>query len=261
MANMGEKAENLFKIYLVYLRDCSNISIPHIGSIESVGFAGTEFNKFPENINLDTLISLSDDEVENLLSTLGISKAPSQSKSDVYVNGFGISLKSLKDSPPALVNHTSRLGFSKVADRIGVDISLLDKLIENYWNLRCNGQIGEDISNSNDLSPFANSTAKSILMPYLNYFLFDGTGKDYSKFRAEFLLDFTNPFDESTWHIYTRDNAIDDDIYSRLFFSLRAKKGMPKNYPDIKGTDFDIISPWTRFIDNEYRGALHIRIR
>ena len=37
MANMGEKAENLFKIYLVYLRDCCNVSIPYIGTIESVG--------------------------------------------------------------------------------------------------------------------------------------------------------------------------------------------------------------------------------
>lgn len=98
-------------------------------------------------------------------------------------------------------------------------------------------------------------------MPYLNYFLFDGTGKDYSKFRAEFLLDFTNPFDESTWHIYTKNNAIDDSVYSRLFFSLRAKKGMPKNYPSIKENDLNIISPWTKFIDNDYRGALHIRIR
>lgn len=261
MANMGEKAENLFKIYLVYLRDCSNMSIPYIGSIESVGFGDIEYNKLPENMTLENLISLSGNEVENLASILGISKAPSQSKSDVYVNGYGISLKSLKDSPPALVNHTNRLGFAKVANRIGSDISHLDDLVENYWNLRCSGSIGEDISNSNDLSPFASSSAKSILMPYLNYFLFDGTGKDYSKFRADFLLDFTNPFDESTWHIYTRDNAIDDDIYSRLFFSLRAKKGMPKNYPNIKSVDFDIISPWTKFIDNDYRGALHIRIR
>lgn len=261
MANMGEKAENLFKIYLVYLRDFSNTSIPYIGKIQSVGFNNIEYKPFPKNINLEILHSLPDNEIKKLLSILGISKAPSMSKSDVYVNGYGISLKSLKNSPPAIVNHTNRIGFSKVANRIGEDIHKLDKLIEKYWNLRCNGIIGEDISNSNNLSPFADSIAKSILLPYLNYFLFDGTGSKYSKFRANFLLDFTDPFDEATWNIYTKGNAIDDDIYSRLIFSLRSKKGMPTNYPNIKSSDFNIISPWTKFIDNSYKGALHIRIK
>jgi hypothetical protein len=46
-----------------------------------------------------------------------------------------------------------------------------------------------------------------------------------------------------------------------MVFSLRSKKGMPPKYPDI---DLEIkrqIEPWVTYIDGDYRGALHIRLK
>lgn len=258
MANIGEIDENLLKLYLIYLRDNTKTELPYIGTITSVSFDAIEYPRWPNNITLENLKNLNQNQTNQLLIHLNIKKAPPKAKSDVYINGFGISLKSLQGAPPALINHTHRNGFLKVANRISEDISLLDSLINNYWTLRLNGIISEDIGAISLNSPFRSEQAKQIIKPYLNYFLFDGTGQAISPYRAEYLLDVTNVFDITTWHIYDKDNAISDNIYNRLVFSLRSK-GMSANYPNIKNKN--IIEPWTRFCNDKYKGSLHVRFK
>lgn len=258
MANIGEKDEILLKLYLIYLRDNTNTELLHLGVITSVGFGGIEYPKWPTQVTLQHLKNCNNELLEKLVQYFNLKKAPPKAKSDVYINGVGVSLKSLNGAPPALINHTHRNGFLNVANRINEDISLLDDLINHYWELRLNGTISEDIGAMSPNSPFRTNEAKSIIKPYLTYFLFQGTGQAFSNYPAEYLLDATNVFDISTWHIYDKDSAISNTIYNRLVFSLR-NKGMSDNYPNIKNKN--IIEPWTRYCNGSYKGSLHVRFK
>ena len=78
------------------------------------------------------------------MEEVGIEKARTSSKADISVNGISYSLKEINGSPPAIVNHTPRHGFENVCSTIGVSIDELDKIIEEYWDLRLSGQIKQD---------------------------------------------------------------------------------------------------------------------
>lgn len=258
MANIGERDEILLKLYLIYLRDNTRTKLKHIGVINSVGFDGIEYPQWPSELTLQDLYNLNDIQMNNLCEYFNLRKAPPKAKSDVYINYCGVSLKSLQGAPPALINHTHRKGFSKVAQRINEDISLLDDLIDEYWDLRLNGIIGEDIGAMALNSPFSSNEAKEIIKPYLNYFLFTGTAQAISNYPAEYLLDVNDVFNIKSWHIYDKTDAISNNVYNRLVFSLR-NKGMSDNYPNIR--DKNIIEPWTRFCDGSYKGSLHVRFK
>ncbi len=255
--NSGERDELLAQLKLIELRDDKHsLPLAIIGKIEKVAFP----NNFKSlTIPLITIEQYSNSELEVYAQSLGIKKAGSRLKADTNVNGNNISIKSNKKAPPALVNHTPRPGFEFAGLQSGGDINKLDKLITKYWNLRKAGTIAEDIKNSSSNSPFSNH--KDVLKPFLNYFIFDGTGSSISKEPAKYLLSFTNPLDTGSWNIYDKSNAL--DIYwDKLVFSLRAKKGMPNNYPNVSKKllpKLPSIKKWTEFIDNDYRGALHIR--
>lgn len=258
MANIGEKDEILLKLFLIYLRDNREVEFGDLGVITSVGFGEYEYPRWPSQVSLEQLKTCNDELMVKLVNYFKLTKAPAKSKSDVYINGFGISLKSLQGAPPALINHTHRKGFLNVANRIGEDISLLDSLVDDYWKLRLSGKIGEDIGATAINSPFGSYTARNIIKPYLNYFLFTGTGQADSAHPSEYLLDITNVFDISTWHIYDKETAISDAVYDRLVFSLR-NKGMSDNYPNIK--DSNIIEPWAKYCNGSYKGSLHVRFK
>ncbi len=53
--------------------------------------------------------------------------------------------------------------------------------------------------------------------------------------------------------------------WDKLIFSLRSKKGIPNNYPDVTSKKLiplkSSIAKWTKHIDGAYRGALHIRTK
>ena len=255
--NTGERDELLAQIKLIELRD-SNSLIKEFGKVYSVGYL-REYKKLDPGFQLNYLKKYSNDQVQNFALSLGITKSSSLMKADTVINDKAVSIKSNNQAPPALVNHTTRPGFEFAAMHSGGDIDALDKIIYVYWGLRKAGIIGEDIKNSQDYSPFASN--KLVLKPFLNFFLFDGTGSRLSKKTAEFILSFTDPLDTETWSVYDRSNAI-DLYWDKLIFSLRAKKGMPTGYPNV--TDYFLpkkpsIDKWTEFIDSEYRGALHIR--
>lgn len=253
--NAGERDEILIKLSLVALRD-NNQSINNI-QIKSVGFNGIEYGILPSSV-ANNFIFLSDTQLEQLAFSMGISKSGVFNKSDVYINNIGFSLKSYSAAPPALVNHTARPGFENICKKVNVNIMDLDILVDQYWDLRLNGVISEDVRNSNPNSPFIKS--KSILKPILEYFLFIGSGSRTSKHPAEYILEFSDPCDSSTWNIINPSTAV-DLLWDNLVFSIRSKKGMPKNYDmnTYSKSDASSIALWTRYTSGDYRGALHIR--
>lgn len=253
--NSGERDEILIKLYLVKLRDLGE-SINGI-RIESVGFDGHEYGILPRNVH-NKLPQLRDDYLIQLADSMGIIKGGTFDKSDVYINGIGYSLKSHSAAPPAIVNHTTRPGFENVCNQVGVSIHALDSLIDDYWDLRLGGEIGEDIRNSDPRSPFRH--AKNILKPILEYFLFVGSGSRKSKHPADFVLEYLNPCDQHTWNILDPSMAV-EQLWGKLIFSVRANKGMPRNYniDTYAGKNASSIAKWVRYDSGNFRGALHIR--
>ena len=255
--NAGERDELLIQLKLVELRDTGQI-LPSLGRIESVKLM-TEYRNLPTPTDIAILQEISETDLAQLAVEVGIHKAGAFLKADVVINGIGVSLKSLRKGPPAIVNHTSRPGFERAADYCGVNINDLDVLIADYWRLRLAGTITEDTRNTDSYSPFANH--KSILKPYLNYFLFKGTGSKLSDLPSEYILSFSDPLNIATWRLFNQSEAV-DDIWGGLVFSLRSKKGMPPGYPNVTARYSDVlpsIRMWTREIAGDYRGALHIR--
>jgi hypothetical protein len=258
--NAGERDELIVQFKLIQLRD-NNFCINDIGLLSSIKLFN-EYKNLPTGLDINTVVNYSDAQLISLASQCGISKAGPRSKADTIINGEPISLKSNKNAPPALVNHTTRPGFEFAGNHAGGDIDKLDVIIEKYWEKRVQKLIGEDVKNSDVHSPFKGE--KESIRPFLNYFLFDGTGSGLSKRPANRILGFTNPLDINTWHIYDKVNAI-DMYWDKLIFSLRAKKGMPTNYPNVTSKKIiplkSSIEKWTKYIDGDYRGALHIRTK
>lgn len=235
MPNIGEEDEIKVLKQLVSLK---GKIIPCLGKLSSVAdFQGNEFKN------------------EN-----DISKAPSHAKRDVIINGIGYSLKSTRAAPAAIVNHTTREKWLRVCGRLGLKIDELDKMVSEYWNLRENGQIGEDIWAYDKKCPFGNSKERrEYLKKLLNYFLFEGSGINDNPYPAENVLEIETPDDINTWKVINKDQAF-EELWPNIKFSLRSKKGMPQDYANMKDlSKKKEMEPWVRFIDGDYRGALHIR--
>jgi hypothetical protein len=201
---------------------------------------------------------LNESDLKKFCENYGISKSGPFSKSDIYINDIGYSLKYSSAAPAALVNHTRRTGWQFVAKHKGVDITLLDGVISDYWSKRLGGEIGEDISNSDTRSPFRKHF--KILLPYLEYFIFEGTGSRLSTHPASRVIEFSNPCNPLTWSILSQSQLI-EDIWPRLIFSLRSGKGMPADISTLSPTDRESVSMWSRKLSGNLKGALHVRIR
>lgn len=256
--NIGERNELLFKILLVKLRDERQLLFNE--KILSVGMDNFEYQTYPKNQDIKDLYSYSDDMLTSFGLEMGINKAPANAKADVYINHIGVSLKSTEADPPAVVNHTRRTGFEFACSQIGCSIEELDSIIDDYWVKRMEGEIAEDIKNSDPRSPF--KVHKAYLSKIIKYFMFDGSGTRLSTNPAEFLIEFGSPFDRKNFKKYSKEDAV-DAIWSHLIFSVRAKKGMPKDYNPTTYNKYDAesVRKWVRYINGEYRGALHIRVK
>jgi hypothetical protein len=257
--NLGERDELLAVIRLIQMKEAGK-SLPILGRVKSVGFKGREYGSPPWLYDSGKPnLMLSEMELCAAASAMGFQKAGRNDKADVYVNGFGLSLKSVRSAPPSLVNHTARPGWVRICQQIGIAIEPLDKMIDHYWNLRQTGQIREDIANSDRTSPFRDN--KEYLTPILSYFLFKGTGSRDSVSPADYLLDMTDPTRESTWRIYSPEGIV-DLLWPRLVFSVRSRKGMPPNYPNMRDRAKQASTArWTKLHQGEYRGALHVRVK
>ncbi len=265
--NNGERDELLLKIKLLAMQQ-SNEPIPGFGKINSIsnynettkqGILALN-NNFYQNNEFNTILNnienYNDKTLKDLSIKLGFEKAKTSAKSDIVINNLGISLKSTRNAPPALVNHTTRPGFEFASKICGGNIFELDKIINEYWHLRELGEIRQDVK-SNDI-PFKEK--REIIKPFLNYFLFYGSGSKKSDYPARFIISFSSPFLQNTWKIFDESNAI-EHYWNKLVFSIRSK-GMPSGYPLVSKRMIEkksSIDKWTRFMNNKYKGSLHIR--
>ena len=252
--NKGEKNEILFKLYLCYLKK-NNICDSPFGKIKKLGFDDIEYNQIDENINFSDL------EDEDLLievsENLGIEKSSPRNKADIYINNKAYSVKYMSAAPPSIINHTTRKGFLRIAKKLNLDISDLDKIINKYWKLRISNQITEDCGNNNALSPFKDH--KETLRPYIEYFCFTGTGSAESKHPAESLVKFEKFNDINTWKVYSKSETI-DEIWNGLYFCMRdIEKGGVKDFEN--HPEKTLLEPWTKYSTNKYRGALSVRYK
>jgi hypothetical protein len=213
---------------------------------------------FAGNINPNHIESLTDQEFDLFCNVNKIKKAEGLAKADVYINKVGYSVKYTGSAPPAIVNHTARPGWENVANFTGVNIADLDKLVDEYWRKRKAGIIAEDISNSNPDSPFANNL--NTLLPYIEFFSFTGTGSKKSDHPAAKVIEFSDPCNINTWKMVTQANFV-KSVWPRLVFSVRSKKGMPKDIDKVKDvTKRNSIKRWSEDFQGDLRGALHVRV-
>lgn len=249
--NQGERNELLLKAYLCRLKYTKE-ETRLFGIVNNCGFGDIEYFDLQENIDLS---SLSNEELINLTKDLRIEKSSPLNKADVRINDKYISIKSLSAAPPSIVNHTSRIGFKRISEQLNINISIIDNQIDNYWDLRLSEEISEDCKNDNPKSPFKDFIED--WRPYIEYFLFTGTGKGDSKFPADILLSINSFDDQSSWELLNKKECV-DFIWNNLIFCMRGGKGMDKyNDPLLK----IVMDPWTRFSSNKYRGALTIRYK
>jgi len=245
--NTGEKNEILLKAYLMRAMVKNSIlnKAPYdLKEIKSLRFGPNTFYPIWKD---DHEMSLRDKDTDYLVNIFP--KTKSSYKADLEINNIAYSVKTNEGAFPAIINHTNRKGFLKVCERLKISIELLDSMVEKYWFLRENNVIKEDVKTTDVNFPFGQ---REYLKPILKYFLFMGTGKQYSEFPADKLLEFLDPYDPSTYTIYEQESII-DEIWDDLVFSIRAK-GMPKK-PDRE------IMPWVRCVDGKYKGSLHVRVR
>lgn len=249
--NVGEYDEMRAKLHLIELRDLAKtVSLGgKMVVVHSVQNNGRECMALPVGTDL---AKMSDKQIEALAKQVGAFKAPSGSKADVYVNGFGISVKSHRGANPAFLNHTHRAGFLKVCERIGASIDELDQIVNDYWSKRKDGIIKEDVKNSDPNSPFKDHL--KYLKPIMNYFLFTGTAVKDSPYPADYILDFLDPLQEEGWK-FSKDEYLEDN-WEHIIFSVRSK-GMPDSYPN--GKNADEIKPWVQEAEGKYKGSLHGR--
>ena len=259
MKNIGEGGEIALKIRLVRMRDEGLLL--HGLEIIDVGFDDS-YAPIDDVIYEEALIcelNNNEDRLYDIGKKCGIYKGGLFDKADVYINGKGYSVKCMAGANPAMVNHTNRVGFERVCEKVGSDITVLDSIIDDYWDWRLNRGGTEDSHVSDSDSPFRDY--KEYFRPILEYFFFYGSGSRDSEHPAEYVLDFDDPFDEDTWVIMDKDEVY-DRLWDSLVFSLRSKKGMPKDYDlSYKGKGAESIAKWVRYCDGGYKGALHIRAK
>lgn len=254
--NQGELDEYLIKLFLV---DCRQKKLPvPIGEenqiVKSVGSKDEEYGTPRSWLDWN---SQSPKMIVYVCNQIKAAKSPSGHKSDVYVNGVGISVKSRRGGAVTLINQTSREKIMRVMQSVNSPILPLDRIVDRYWNLRLNGNCGEDVSNTSmPYNPFCRmedgSSNEQYLTPLLEYFAFKGSGTEDSPAPADFVLSIGLPDDTSTWVYYSKENFA-HAIWDYLIFSIRGK-GLPKKRtPEML--------PWIRKVNGNDKGTLNVRIK
>ncbi len=250
--NRGEEYEVFLKTYLLmkYTKGQPISGKHNIGKIEQLSFSPD--GDLPEWKNEYELMLKKRDYI-GLKKVFP--KAPTGSKADLEINYIKYSVKNSLGAKSAIVNHTNRKGFLRIFELLKMDITKLDKIIDEYWIKRKQGIIREDTSNSSEDSPFREH--KEYLKPIIEYFLFTGTGSNDSEYQADKMLIFDEPENTENYKILEKSEAV-DLLWPSLVFSLRSKKGMPSKYTK---EDCPEIAPWVNYVErNEFpKGALHIR--
>lgn len=208
-----------------------------------------------KNIQIDLSTS---QELKEICRKAGYTSPVYLSRCTVSINGKNFFIRSMHKKDRPLINHSSRDKYLSVCDKLGISIAPFDKAVDEYWRKRTLGVINEDVQNISEYSPF--NDLKDYLNPILTYMFFTSSAKNNVDgiYDADYVLDYENCADITTWHIYDKNNYI-DSIWPYLRFSFRADRGMPKAYQP-NDSKFAGIHPWVHFWQEQYKGALHIRI-
>jgi hypothetical protein len=259
--NQGERDELIAIMTMLFLKGQGK-GFTGVACVHSVGNRVRVYRDWDPRLGSpQQLRDLSDEQLAAVARSLGISKAGSGQKADVFINEVGYSLKSHRSAPPAIVNHTTRPGWEFACSHSRTSVTWLDGAVASYWVLREQGTIREDVANDDPNSPFAPLMEE--LSPVLSYFLFRGTGTRLSGAPAAKVLDVAEPTDPKTWSVLSPESVV-SQVWERLVFSIRSKKGMPVGYPNMRPAEAAkkrSIERWTRYWQSEYRGALHVRVR
>ena len=250
--NRGEQDEVLLLLNLYHLNEMNEFD-------KLIEIFGEEASEGINILNIDT-----HDEICDINK---LSKAPSGYKADCKIrmkktnNIYSISIKSKNGANPAILNHTPRSAkiFREGGIFNGHVSSCLDKILQEYINKRINKMIGEDTPISNFMCLKDDYLLKEQFLEILSYFVFDGTGKGYSKCKSNAIMIYQN--DKL---IFKRCDNIQnkklfiESIYDKIVISLR-DKGMPKVLNEYcKPWVFNDIKPDGSI---KHKGSLHIRIK
>lgn len=265
--NDGEIAEKKFIATLGCLKGQSLQLLPAQSPLLTISKLETPYRQslrpvgaVPASTTPQVIQQLTESQLVTFCKSHSISKAGPFSKADVFINGVGYSLKYTNSSPPALINHTRRTGWEFAAQHTGANMAQLDILISDYWRLRLSGVISEDTANTDPNSPF--SQHFSTLLPFLEYFAFDGTATKLSYHPAIEVIEFSDPCDIKTWRLLNKGQLI-ASLWPRLVFSIRSKKGMPsaRMLSTMSVQDRASVMQWSHLLNGELKGALHVRVR
>nr|QHN60165.1 putative DNA methyltransferase [Caulerpa serrulata] len=265
-SNHGEFGEYMIKAQLLCFQN-QYIRTP-FGDIKRLENAPNQLIQ-NKKLTLFKLYQLSDSELVHCFTKSNILKSKSLSKADVFINDRGVSIKTQNN--PAIINHTHRQNFLRVLEYLNLNIQTLDLCISEYHRLRQNNHIGEDIFNSNPLSPF--KKYKSYFTPILKYFLFYGSGRSISNHSAESLLFVKSQskgsigqilrYSPHNWYWFSNSQQFIDKIWDYLIFSLR-DKGL--NYEKKNCDSQKILEPWVQQYKSgktqilKKKGCLHVRL-
>ena len=219
---------------------------------------GEEASEGISILNIDT-----DDEIYDINK---LSKAPRGYKADCKIrlkktnNIYNISIKSKNGANPSILNHTPRS--AKIFQEGGIFnkyVSYLDKILQEYIDKRINKIISEDTHVSNLMCLKDDYLLKEKFLEILSYFVFDGTGKGYSKCKSDAIL--INQCDKIIFRKcdnIQKKKVYIESIYDKLVISLR-DKNMPKVLNEYcKPWIFNDIKPDGSI---KHKGCLHIRIK
>ena len=246
--NRGEKDEVSLLLYLYHLNEMNKL----------IGIFGEEASEGISILNIVT-----DDEIVDINK---LSKAPSCYKADCKIrmkktnNVYSISIKSKNGANPSILNHTPRS--AKIFQEGGIlnyHVCCLDKIIQEYIYKRVNKIIGEDIPISKLLCLNKDNSLKEKFLEILSYFVFDGSGKGYSKCKSDAIMTYQRDkiIFKKCDNIQNKKKYI-ESIYDKIVISLR-DKGMPKVINEYcKPWVFDDIKPDGSI---KHKGSLHIRIK
>ena len=249
--NVGEKDEVLLLLDLYHLNEMNEFD-------KLIEIFGEEASEGISILNIDT-----DDEIVDLNK---LSKAPCGYKADCKIrmkktnNVYSISIKSKNGANPSILNHTPRSAkIFQEGGILNVHVCCLDKIIQEYIYKRVNKIIGEDTPISKLMCLKDDYLLKEKFLEILSYFVFDGSGKGYSKCKSDAIMTYQR--DKIIFKKY--DNIQNkkvyiESIYDKIVISLR-DKGMPKVMNEYcKPWVFNDIKPDGSI---KYKGSLHIRIK
>lgn len=251
--NNGEKDESLLLIDLFHYNETKQYD-------RLVNIFGDDASNGIHILSMDT----NNNEIVTDINIL-LSKAKGTYKSDCIIKMiktdyiYYASIKSKNCANPAILNHTPRTANVFKPDGILHEyISNLDIVIQEYIDKRKRNIIGEDTS-IEQLERLKTPAIRLGFMNVLSYFVFEGSGRGYSNYKANSVL-----YYEKGQIIFTKCRNSEEkreyieNIYNNVIISLR-DKGMPKN-------NDDYCKPWV-FNDSKsdgsikHKGSLHIRLK